>query len=288
MAPPEPNISPDQGDRTHTNKTPEPEREPRAMATQNIYDTPAFFETYAALPRQVNGLASAPEWPALQKLLPADLGGADVLDLGCGFGWYCRWFMEEGGAASARGLDISERMLARAREMTPGGGAEGTQGTEGGGAITFDRADLETVVLPQGAYDVVFSALALHYVSGLARLLSEAHRALKPGGMLVFSVEHPLLTAPRRQGFLTDAEGVRYWPLDHYHDEGERVTTWLGSSVRKQHRSTAGYVNLLLAAGFDIRGFEDWHPELTEEYRNSAWGKNWIRTSFLLISAVKR
>lgn len=264
------------------------------MVAQNVYDSPAFFETYAALPRQVNGLASAPEWPALQKFLPADLSGADVLDLGCGFGWYCRWFVDEGGAASARGLDISQRMLARALQMTAGSGAEetpgaeGTDGTHGAGTITFDRADLETVELPPGAYDVVFSALALHYVSGLARLLSEAHRALKPGGMLVFSVEHPLLTAPGRQGFLTDAEGVRYWPLDDYHDEGERVSTWLGSSVRKQHRSTAGYVNLLLAAGFDIRGFEDWHPELTEEYRNSAWGKNWIRTSFLLIAAVKR
>lgn len=142
--------------------------------------------------------------------------------------------------------------------------------------------------LPAGAYDVAFSALALHCVSGLERLLSEVHRALRPGGALVFSVEHPLLTAPRRQGFLTDAGGVRYWPLDDYHDEGERVSAWLGSSVRKQHRTTATYVNLLLAAGFDIRGFEDWHPELTEEYRNSAWGKNWIRASFLLISAVKR
>lgn len=265
------------------------------MATQNIYDTPAFFEAYTALPRQVHGLSSAKEWPALQRLLPADLRGADVLDLGCGFGWYSRWFTAEGGVASARGLDISQRMLARAREMTPGiaetnANAEGTQGTSTSvNNITFDHADLEIVELPAGAYDLVFSALALHYVSGLERLLAQVHAALRPGGALVFSVEHPMLTAPRgRQGFVTDAEGVRYWPLDDYHDEGERVSTWLGSRVRKQHRSTATYVNLLLAAGFDIRGFEDWHPELTEEYRNSAWGKNWIHTSFLLISAVKR
>lgn len=180
-------------------------------------------------------------------------------------------------------------MLERAHEMTPSARAAGDGAEDGNRAITFDRADLETVELPAGAYDLVFSALALHYVSGLGRLLAEVHRALRPGGALVFSVEHPMLTAPRgRQEFVTDAGGVRYWPLDDYHDEGERVSTWLGSSVRKQHRSTATYVNLVLAAGFDIRGFEDWHPELTEEYRNSAWGKHWIRTSFLLISAVKR
>lgn len=256
-------------------------------ATQNIYDTPAFFDTYSALPRQVDGLSSAPEWSALRCLLPADLRGADVLDLGCGFGWYSRWFIEEAGAASARGLDISERMLERAREMTPGGGAQGAHGSTPA-TITFDRADLESVELPARAYDLVFSALALHYVSGLGRLLGEVHTALRPGGAVVFSVEHPMLTAPRRQGFVEDAEGVRYWPLDDYHDEGERVSTWLGASVRKQHRATATYVNLLLAAGFDIRGFEDWHPELTEEYKKSAWRKKWIRTSFLLISAVKR
>lgn len=254
------------------------------MPTQNVYDTPAFFDAYAALPRQVDGLASAPEWPALQRLLPEDLRGKDVLDLGCGFGWYSRWFtaVEDGGAASAHGVDISERMLARAREMTPAG-------SDSTGTITFDQADLEDIRLPPAAYDLVFSALALHYVSGLRRLLGEVHRSLRPGGSLVFSVEHPLLTAPRRrQGFVTDAEGTRYWPLDDYHDEGERVSSWLGSTVRKQHRSTATYVNLLLEAGFHITGFEDWSPEWTEEFRNSAWGKNWVRTSFLLIGAVKR
>lgn len=93
--------------------------------TQNVYDTPAFFEAYTALPRQVDGLSSAKEWPALRRLLPADLRGADVLDLGCGFGWYCRWFTAEGGAASARGLDISRRMLERAHEVTPGATAVG-------------------------------------------------------------------------------------------------------------------------------------------------------------------
>lgn len=253
------------------------------MTTQNIYDTPAFFEAYAALPRQVDGLKSAPEWPALRRLLPADLRGADVLDLGCGFGWYSRWFTgEEGGAASARGVDISERMLARAREMTPGP-------ESGTGTITFDRADLEGMELPAAAYDLIFSSLALHYVSRLGRLLAECHAALRPGGAIVFSVEHPMLTAPKgRRGFVEDAEGTRYWPLDDYHEEGERVSDWLGSSVRKQHYSTATYVSLLLQAGFEIKGFEDWHAELTDEFRNSTWGKNWIRTSFLLISAVKR
>lgn len=215
--------------------------------------------------------------------MPKDLRGLDVLDLGCGFGWYSRWFVEHEGAASARGIDISENMLARAREMTPRAGEQG---------ITFDRADLDTVELPAAGYDVVFSALTLHYVSGLERLFGEVHKSLRPGGTFAFSVEHPMLTAPRRQGFVVGGDGARCWPLDDYHDEGERVTEWLGFSgaggVRKQHRATATYVNLLLRAGFDVRGFEDWHPELTEEFRRASRASKWIHTYFLLISAVKR
>ncbi len=50
---------------------------------QNIYDNPAFFEGYARLPRSVQGLDGAPEWPALKSMLP-DLTGKSVVDLGCG------------------------------------------------------------------------------------------------------------------------------------------------------------------------------------------------------------
>ena len=55
---------------------------------QNIYDNPAFFEGYAQLPRSVQGLDGAPEWPALRAMLP-ELRDQRVLDLGCGYGWFC-------------------------------------------------------------------------------------------------------------------------------------------------------------------------------------------------------
>lgn len=58
--------------------------------TQNIYDQADFFAGYSQLPRSLHGLDGAPEWPDLQAMLP-DLKGKRVLDLGCGFGWFCRW-----------------------------------------------------------------------------------------------------------------------------------------------------------------------------------------------------
>src|SRR6204780_2184559 len=85
--------------------------------TQNIYDNPEFFAGYSRLGRSIDGLDGAAEWPALRAMLP-DLLGRAVVGLGCGFGWFCRWAREH-GATHVLGLDVSERMLARARAETP-------------------------------------------------------------------------------------------------------------------------------------------------------------------------
>jgi len=104
--------------------------------TQNIYDDDKFFTGYSRLPRSVEGLDGAPEWPALRALLP-DLHGRNVLDLGCGFGWFCRWARQQ-GAAHVLGIDVSEKMLARARA------------TSEDPAVTYTRADMEQLDLPAG------------------------------------------------------------------------------------------------------------------------------------------
>ena len=57
---------------------------------QNIYDDPGFFERYSAMPRSVEGLRQAGEWHELRAMLPP-LKDKSFLDLGCGFGWHCRF-----------------------------------------------------------------------------------------------------------------------------------------------------------------------------------------------------
>ncbi|MEW5716958.1 hypothetical protein AB1462_32430 [Pseudomonas sp. SB113] len=56
---------------------------------QNIYDQPDFYEGYGQLPRSLYGLDGAAEWASIRALLP-DLKGKKIIDLGCGFGWFCR------------------------------------------------------------------------------------------------------------------------------------------------------------------------------------------------------
>ncbi|MDT8871069.1 class I SAM-dependent methyltransferase [Komagataeibacter rhaeticus] len=122
--------------------------------SQNIYDQPDFFHGYSQLPRSRAGLDAAAEWPAMQALLPP-LARARIVDLGCGFGWFCRWASAR-HAGSVLGIDLSENMLARAR------------GFGHDAAITYARQDLETLDLPAAAFDLAYSSLALHYIRDLA------------------------------------------------------------------------------------------------------------------------
>jgi ubiquinone/menaquinone biosynthesis C-methylase UbiE len=239
--------------------------------TQNIYDDDEFFAGYSRLPRSVGGLDEAPEWPALRALLP-DLHGRTVLDLGCGFGWFCRW-ARENGAAGVQGIDVSGRMLARARETTPDP------------AISYARADMERLALSPAAFDLVYSSLALHYIANLDGLLAEVHRSLVQGGSLVFSVEHPIYTAPTDPNWLADAGGRKVWPVDRYLDEGPRSTDWLAQGVIKQHRTLATYLNRLLGCGFTLSHVEEWGPTEAQIASHPRFADERQRPPFLLVAA---
>ncbi|NMX62713.1 class I SAM-dependent methyltransferase [Pseudomonas sp. WS 5059] len=241
--------------------------------TQNIYDTPAFFAGYSQMGRSLQGLAGAPEWPALQALLPP-MRGLQVVDLGCGYGWFSRWAQEQ-GAEQVLGLDVSQKMLARAKEMTSSS------------AITYAIADLEQLDLPDAAYDLAYSSLAFHYIADLPGLFARIHRALKPGGWLVFSIEHPIFMAPRQPGWQVDEQGRRSWPLDSYQLEGPRVTDWLAKGVIKQHRTLGTLLNLLIKAGLSLSHIEEWGPSAADLVARPELAEELERPMMLLVAAQR-
>jgi len=238
--------------------------------TQNIYDDAGFFEGYSRLPRSLHGLDGAAEWASLRALLPA-MSGLRVLDLGCGFGWFCRWAREQ-GATRVLGVDVSERMLTRAIAETHDP------------AITYVKVDLENFEAPADDFDLAFSALAFHYIENLAALLATAHAALAPGGRLVFSVEHPIFTAPANPGWSVDDAGHSTWPVDLYLDEGPRSTNWLAEGVIKQHRTIGTYIDLLLRAGFTILHVNEWGPSPEQIASCPDWANERLRPPFLLMA----
>jgi ubiquinone/menaquinone biosynthesis C-methylase UbiE len=96
-------------------------------------------------------------------MLP-DLTGKSVVDLGCGYGWFCR-AARELGASEVTGVDISEKMLARAAELTADP------------QIHYQRSDLDALKLDESSLDLVYSSLALHYLPELDTLFARVQRA---------------------------------------------------------------------------------------------------------------
>ncbi|MCX6049783.1 MAG: class I SAM-dependent methyltransferase [Chloroflexi bacterium] len=238
---------------------------------QNIYDDPHFFEGYSQFRRSREGLAGAPEWPTVRSMLPV-MDGLRVLDLGCGFGAFDRW-AHEMGAAHVLGIDLSEKMLARARAQAPDSG------------VTYRLGDIEQLALSDASFDLVYSALALHYIADLDAVIAVIRRLLAPGGHLVFTVEHPIYTAPSHPGWQTDAHGNQVWPINDYLIEGRRVTDWIRPGIVKYHHTVAGYVNILLGHGFSLARLEEWGPTPEQVAEHPEMAVELHRPPFLLVAA---
>ncbi|WP_347439597.1 class I SAM-dependent methyltransferase [Mesorhizobium sp. B2-6-6] len=177
------------------------------------------------------------------------------------------------GAKEVLGLDLSEKMLARARAAGPDAG------------IVYERADLDELSLPPTAFDLAYSSLALHYVSDAARLFQTVHRCLVPGGHFVFSTEHPIYMAPTHPGWSVDAEGRKTWPVDRYLVEGPRKTDWLAKGVVKHHRTIGTTLNTLIRCGFTIEHVEEFRPTDAQIAAKPELAEELDRPMFLLVSA---
>lgn len=101
-------------------------------------------------------------------------GGFDVLDLGCGTG--LSGAALRGLARQLTGIDLSPRMLARARQR--------------GIYDCLIEGDIVQAMAGQGArYDLVVAADVFVYIGDLEAVVASAGRVLRPGGWLTFSVE---------------------------------------------------------------------------------------------------
>jgi ubiquinone/menaquinone biosynthesis C-methylase UbiE len=172
-----------------------------------------------------------------------------------------------------QGIDVSEKMLARARAETPDA------------AVAYTRADLEQLELPPESFDLVYSSLAFHYIENLDGLFAQVHRALVPGGSLVFSVEHPVYTAPVAPNWVVDDAGRKTWPIAGYLEEGPRRTDWLAKGVIKQHRMLATYLDMLLRLGFTLSHIEEWGPTDEQIAARPSLADERQRPPFLLVAA---
>ena len=118
-----------------------------------------------------------------------------LLDVACGT-WSVASAATDHGAAAV-GVDFSANMIAEARQLHP--------------ALQFREADAEALPFPDCAFDAVVINFGVHHFPFPLRALREAHRVMRPGARLAFTVwaspeEHALhkitLGALREAGVL--------------------------------------------------------------------------------------
>jgi SAM-dependent methyltransferase len=139
----------------------------------------ATYQDAAKLPTSVAHYG--PDIPTEADLrLLGDLKGKRVLELGCGGAQCSIAFAKQG--ATALGVDFSAAQLAYARQLCEQEEVK----------VELRRGDLaDLAFLRADSIDLVFSAYAFNYVEDLSRVFRQAHRVLKVGAPMVFSLSHP-------------------------------------------------------------------------------------------------
>jgi arsenite methyltransferase len=122
--------------------------------------------------------------------------GETVLDLGSGGGIDVLLSARRvGPTGKAYGLDMTDEMLALARENQRQAGVEN---------VEFLRGEIENIPLPDNSVDVIISNCVINLSADKDRVLREAFRVLKPGGRFAVSdvVVHGDVPAEVRQNVL--------------------------------------------------------------------------------------
>ncbi|MCA1570340.1 MAG: class I SAM-dependent methyltransferase [Chloroflexi bacterium] len=225
------------------------DREP--LPGSEFYDDEAVFERYVAPRRRPSDSPVVTmEMPAFWATL-GDVAGLAILDLGCGDGALGERLLAR-DVARYVGVDASRRMVMRAA-----------------GRLDRSRAsvihdDLTRYEAPSAGFDLVVSLRALHYVADLTAVLRRAADAVRPGGRVVYSHEHPVITSFEARE--PDAKRGS-WTVDNYFVPGQRDVAFLGARVLKYHRTVEQHLDAVHDAGLRFTRLSECPPvrELFDE-----------------------
>lgn len=135
--------------------------------TIDVYN--AMADEYA---KKLNDYAPRPEQRKFISLLPKN---ATILDVGCGPGRDCEYFVKQG--LKVVGVDLSEKLLDIARKRVPG--------------ASFLKQDLRALDFPSGSFDGIWACASLHHLkrTETPHVLRIFSRLLKSHGVLFILVK---------------------------------------------------------------------------------------------------
>jgi SAM-dependent methyltransferase len=195
------------------------------------------------------------------RILPDDLAGRDVIELGCGTGYVSAWLARRG--AHPVGIDNSEMQLATARRLQQEHGLE----------FPLIHGNAETVPLPDASFDLAISEYGASIWADPYRWIPEASRLLRPGGELIFLVNGTLLML-----CMPDAEAVATNQLLRPYFGLHRLE-WSDDNSVNFHLGYGDWIRLLRANGFEVEDLLELRPPegavTTFEYVTNEWARQW-------------
>jgi SAM-dependent methyltransferase len=203
------------------------------------------------------------ERPAVLSMLPV-LANANVLDVGCGSGWYAEYLLGKGAQVTAFDLNADFVALTMARV---------------GSRARILQADLARPLdfAKDEEFDLVVCPLVMHYLKDWQPAFREFRRVLKLHGTLVFSTHHPFMDWKQ-------FEKEDYFALELLNDEWDGI-----GKISFYRRPLTAMSAALSAAGFYIDYLLE--PQPTEDFRR-ANPESYERLSknpwFLVIRACKK
>ncbi|WP_052848801.1 class I SAM-dependent methyltransferase [Streptomyces avicenniae] len=210
--------------------------QPAPAIQVNDYDN--FAEAYAAL-NETSLLNAYYERPAMLSLA-GDVAGRRILDAGCGAGPLSAALRERGAVVT--GIDSSAGMVELARRRL-------------GADADVRVADLtDPLPFADGAFDDVTASLVLHYLEDWGPTLAEIRRALRPGGRLIASVQHPFVD------YATQDPRPDYFATTSFTDEWHELVGRSAPMVfwrRPLHTMTDAFT----AAGFRLTVLSEPRPD---------------------------
>ncbi len=159
--------------------------------------------------------------------LQVDLGGAHVLDVGCGGGLLAEEFARLG--CQVYGIDPSTRSI----ETATG------HARRGGLSIDYREGVGEDLPFDTGAFAIVYCCDTLEHVNDVGRVIAEIERVLEPGGIFLYdTINRTFLSRLVMIKLLQDWQVTSFMPRNlHVWDK------FIRPSELKQHLSQQGLNN---------------------------------------------
>lgn len=195
-------------------------------------------------------------------VLPEDLAGKDVIELGCGTAYLSAWLARRG--AHVVGIDNSAAQLATASRLQRAYGL----------AFMLIHGNAERVPYPDASFDLAISEYGASLWADPAHWIPEAARLLRPGGLLIFLVHSALLMLCMPEDASLAASDRLLRPAF-----GMYQMEWPGEMGVEFHLSHGDWLRVLRRSGFEIEDLiEVQAPEAGTTrypYVTPQWARQW-------------